>query len=137
MSHLHIPDGILPSILWIAGLVITALLLLWSAFATRGLGARGIAFQSALGGIMLAVMALPVPITAFDLYGWVLGEEPGWRGYALPRQLSGQGSLRASLVLGLAWSAWHLPLWLTRGHPMHGTFLLWPVLEAEIGRAHV
>ena len=66
MSHLHIPDGILPPILWIAGLVITALLLLWSAFATRGLGARGIAFQSALGGIMLAVMALPVPITAFD-----------------------------------------------------------------------
>ena len=66
MSHLHIPDGILPPILWIAGLVVTALLLLWSAFVTRGLGARGIAFQSALGGIMLAVMALPIPITAFD-----------------------------------------------------------------------
>lgn len=66
MSHLHIPDGILPPILWIIGLVLTALALAWSAWAGRGVGARGIAFQSALGGIMLAVMALPVPITAFD-----------------------------------------------------------------------
>jgi cobalt/nickel transport system permease protein len=66
MSHLHIPDGILPPILWIVGLVLTALGLAWSAWAGRGVGARGIAFQSALGGIMLAVMALPVPITAFD-----------------------------------------------------------------------
>jgi cobalt/nickel transport system permease protein len=66
MSHLHIPDGILPPILWILGLVLTALCLAWSAWAGRGVGTRGIAFQSALGGIMLAVMALPVPITAFD-----------------------------------------------------------------------
>lgn len=66
MSHLHIPDGILPPLLWVVGLLLTVLGLAWSAWAGRGVGARGIAFQSALGGIMLAVMALPVPITAFD-----------------------------------------------------------------------
>lgn len=66
MSHLHIPDGILPLPLWIAGLVLTGILLAWSGpTAARG-GPRLIAYQSALGGIMLAVMALPVPITAFD-----------------------------------------------------------------------
>jgi len=66
MSHLHIPDGILPPLFWVSGLVITALLLLWSTSARRRSGPRELAFQSSLGGIMLAVMALPVPITAFD-----------------------------------------------------------------------
>lgn len=66
MSHLHIPDGILPPALWIAGLVLMAVLLLWSARATRQGGPQRIAFQSALGAIMLAVMAIPMPITGFD-----------------------------------------------------------------------
>jgi len=66
MSHLHIPDGILPPVLWVAGLLVTLLLLLWSARGRRGTDARGLAFQSSLGGIMLAVMALPVPFTALD-----------------------------------------------------------------------
>jgi cobalt/nickel transport system permease protein len=66
MSHLHIPDGVLPAPVWIAGLVLAALALLVSVQGTRGHGPREIAFQSALGGIMLAVMAIPVPITAFD-----------------------------------------------------------------------
>ena len=37
-------------------------------------------------------------------------EEPGWRGFALP-QLQGQYSpVRATLVLGVIWGLWHLPL---------------------------
>ena len=66
MSHLHIPDGILPAVLWIPGLLLMMLLLFWSARGSHTGGTRLVAFQSALGGIMLAVMALPVPITAFD-----------------------------------------------------------------------
>jgi cobalt/nickel transport system permease protein len=66
VSHLHIPDGVLPPLVWIAGALLAALALLWSVRSSRGKGPREIAFQSALGGIMLAVMAIPVPITAFD-----------------------------------------------------------------------
>jgi cobalt/nickel transport system permease protein len=66
VSHLHIPDGVLPPLVWIAGALLAALGLLWSVRQSRGTGPREIAFQSALGGIMLAVMAIPVPITAFD-----------------------------------------------------------------------
>ncbi len=66
MSHLHIPDGVLPPLVWIAGALLAALALAWSVAATRAEGPREIAFRSALGGIMLAVMAIPVPITAFD-----------------------------------------------------------------------
>lgn len=39
-----------------------------------------------------------------------LGEEPGWRGYALPRLLARMGDLKQSFVLGTLWAAWHLPV---------------------------
>jgi uncharacterized protein len=37
-------------------------------------------------------------------------EEPGWRGYALPRMQSGRSALFASLILGVLIAGWHLPL---------------------------
>jgi membrane protease YdiL (CAAX protease family) len=40
-------------------------------------------------------------------------EEPGWRGYALPRLLAERSALTASLLLGALWAVWHLPVYLT------------------------
>src|SRR5919107_1646252 len=37
-------------------------------------------------------------------------EEPGWRGYALPQLQAGHSALVASLILGVLWAFWHLPL---------------------------
>jgi uncharacterized protein len=37
-------------------------------------------------------------------------EEPGWRGYALPSLQAGRSALLASLILGVVWAFWHLPL---------------------------
>lgn len=38
-----------------------------------------------------------------------LGEEPGWRGYALPRLLSLMSARAAAMLLGFVWAVWHLP----------------------------
>lgn len=40
---------------------------------------------------------------------FVLGEEYGWRGYLLPRALA-LGEARGTLLVGLVWAFWHLPL---------------------------
>lgn len=37
-------------------------------------------------------------------------EEPGWRGYALPVLLEKRSMLAASVIIGVVWSFWHLPL---------------------------
>lgn len=39
----------------------------------------------------------------------VCGEEYGWRGYMLPELSKQHGRLRATLITGLVWGAWHIP----------------------------
>jgi membrane protease YdiL (CAAX protease family) len=48
-----------------------------------------------------------------------LGEELAWRGFALPRLLTRYNALVASLVLGVLWGLWHVPLVWTEGATMY------------------
>ena len=49
----------------------------------------------------------------------VVGEEYGWRGFALPQLQVRFGSLGASLIIGLLWASWHLPMFFTPGSPQY------------------
>lgn len=52
--------------------------------------------------------------------GGQAGEEIGWRGYALPRLAARWGLGSASLVLGVVWAVWHLPLFYVPGADSFG-----------------
>jgi membrane protease YdiL (CAAX protease family) len=55
-------------------------------------------------------------VSAFSItyYVFAIGEELGWRGYALPHLLGRFPPLGASMALGVAWMGWHVPLFLPR-----------------------
>ncbi|HAW51348.1 MAG TPA: hypothetical protein DCX54_03310 [Flavobacteriales bacterium] len=50
-----------------------------------------------------------VGATILWLLTYGLGEEVGWRGFALPRLQKSRSALSASLILGVFWGFWHLP----------------------------
>ena len=71
----------------------------------------------------------------YAVFSGPLGEELGWRGFALPRLLGRfeshrYGALAASLILGVIHSAWHLPLLL--GGEQDVPSLLGPIAAAIV-----
>jgi membrane protease YdiL (CAAX protease family) len=68
---------------------------------------------------------------------WVqAGEEVGWRGFALPRLTASLGLGGASVVLGLVWALWHLPLFYIPGGGTEGqSFFLYVAYVVAISVA--
>jgi len=84
------------------------------AFVAAGL------YRLAEGGAAPGNMGLSLGFWAgliiLNLLQGATGEEAGWRGFALPRLQEIHGPVKASLILGLIWNFWHLPLWLLSGY---------------------
>jgi hypothetical protein len=51
----------------------------------------------------------------------VVAEEFGWRGFALPHLQGLFGWLLGTLVLGILWALWHLPMFLAPGSNQYGS----------------
>jgi membrane protease YdiL (CAAX protease family) len=78
-------------------------------------------FGGSLPGMdqLRSLIANPVTIPLAAFISFMSGpwsEEFGWRGYALDRMIKSLGILRGSIVLGLIWGVWHLPLFLMSGN---------------------
>jgi membrane protease YdiL (CAAX protease family) len=66
----------------------------------------------------LQIFAAPWRIIPFALSILLVGpfvEEFGWRGYVLDRLQERWNALVSSLILGVVWSLWHLPLFFIQG----------------------
>jgi membrane protease YdiL (CAAX protease family) len=68
---------------------------------------NGILFWSQLGSFLSLLILGP------------LSEELGWRGYALGRLQTRWNALTSSLIVGLVWALWHLPLFMMVGTSQH------------------
>jgi membrane protease YdiL (CAAX protease family) len=68
------------------------------------------ALGSFQGLTLTMVLTYPIAFVSTWVLGGPLGEEPGWRGFALPRLQPLHGPLLGSIILGILWACWHLPL---------------------------
>jgi membrane protease YdiL (CAAX protease family) len=100
----------------------------WYVFILIGIPALMLLGVAVLPGALASFQGFPpnfstVYLVTFVLIffgGGPLGEEPGWRGFALPRMQPRFGPLKGTLLLGVLWVFWHLPDFLTvaqRGGP--------------------
>jgi uncharacterized protein len=93
----------------------------WYLFALVGIPVIAVLSVVVIPGVLGSFQGLGAlaPLSVLGVYvyvlflGGALGEEPGWRGFALPRLQSLHGPLVGTLILGPLWGLWHLPLFLT------------------------
>jgi membrane protease YdiL (CAAX protease family) len=62
--------------------------------------------------VIRVVITWVIVLVVGGVIGGPLGEEPGWRGFALPRLQAQRGPLGGTLLLGLLWAGWHFPQFL-------------------------
>ncbi len=109
------------SIRWYLFVLLAPAVIIISAMILHA-GFNHIAFQLPTIGDWRVVL-LTFMITF--VFGGPLGEEMGWRGYALPRLLINGGTLWASLMVGIFWGLWHLPLFWIRGSLQANLPVMW------------
>lgn len=101
------------------------------------LGYQVLGIQAADGENLLVFLTLVVAVPINALVGSIilgigpLGEELGWRGFLLPHLLKRYGDFTSSVVLGLVWAFWHLPVFLfpewRGGIPIYLSLVLYPL----------
>lgn len=94
------------NVVWyVAALALTLLLGLLALLVERALGGA-----HPLGELLPAAQLAPTLL--FQIFFFWLTEETAWRGFALPRLQARFSALNSSLILGVLWGLWHLPLFL-------------------------
>jgi len=88
---------------WLAALLIPAGIHLIAALISSG---------AEIGVVTIfSDWAKRFPLAFLYLFIIIIGEELGWRGYALPALQARMTPFAASLLLGIIWGVWHYGVW--------------------------
>ena len=113
LEPLVIPRG---HVVWyIAAVLITPALLVLSIVVEMVLGRELASPRVSVEGGASVVIVFSLSAAYRFFFANACGEEPGWRGFALPRLEARFSPLTANLILALFWALWHLPLPQARG----------------------
>jgi len=77
------------------------------------IGGGGTTWGEAARGVVENPLSIIASILFASLIPFI--EELGWRGYVLDRLQEKQSALVSSLILGVVWSLWHLPMFFIEG----------------------
>ncbi len=103
-------------------LVLPAISLLADRLVARMLGLPVVWEPTGEDKVKLVVSAFVIAVLANP---W---EEVGWRGFALPRLQKEHTALVATLIVGVLWALWHLPLFFWTDNPMSRyPFVAWAI----------
>ena len=84
-----------------------------SALLDRASGGTGATWGEAAKSFLSNPLSVIPSILFSSLIPFI--EELGWRGYVLDRLQEKQSALKSSLMLGVIWSVWHLPMFFIQG----------------------
>lgn len=110
-----------PKWLLIAIFIIPLVLLVYGLFTyLTGIGASSFNWIAYFGTFPLLIFSLNIFTDAGPL-----GEELGWRGYALPRLLQLHSPIVATSILSVFWTVFHLVAFLSEGTNQFGMSFIW------------
>ncbi len=102
-------------------LILPPFALLLSTWLSVDLGRSGDQFRFSHGFAAMLPLAMLAPTF----------EELGWRGYGMDSLLAKFGMMKATLLFGLLWATWHVPLFFIDHNYQHGLLTNSPIYVAN------
>jgi membrane protease YdiL (CAAX protease family) len=111
-----------PAVLYLAAIFVPPI------FLVLALHLNGFGAEVTTVGLVPAISVFVFQLLLNTFLGGGFGEELGWRGFMLPKLSERYNPLTASLIVGIAWLAWHLPGYLLSDKSASDPFLPFAVI---------
>ena len=108
----------------------------WYLISTLGIAALALSARYVQAAVTRTAAPPVFDFASWPAFAWFgasmmildpgpLGEDPGWRGFALPRMLKLFRPAMGAILLGVIWAIWHLPAFLFSGMPQSTLPIHW------------